>query len=157
MTNRAVRGLELLDANPAISFDDFSAIKHDNAYSPNYRGHAYLSVVANLEAIDDDEAQAIALIREWDLHTDMANRHAALGVCVCSRNGKRSGLVIRSPMPVKHFTNVRHRSVTCLDVWIPSGAPFSGTGAIIEHGLRPAAPTPCAPCTQSNSTMRMTL
>ena len=38
MTNRAVRGLELLDANPAISFDDFNAIKHDNAYSPRYRG-----------------------------------------------------------------------------------------------------------------------
>ena len=82
MTNRAVRGLELLDANPAISFDDFNAIKHDNAYSPRYRGHAYLSLVAKLEAIDDDEAQAIALIREWDLHTDTANRHAALGVCV---------------------------------------------------------------------------
>ena len=82
MTNRAVRGLELLDANPTISFDDFNAIKHDNAYSPRYRGHAYLSLVANLEAIDDDEAQAIALIREWDLHTDTANRHAALGVCV---------------------------------------------------------------------------
>ena len=41
-----------------------------------------MSLVAKLEAIDDDEAQAIALIREWDLHTDTANRHAALGVCV---------------------------------------------------------------------------
>ena len=29
--------------------------------------------------------------------------------------------MIRSPMPVKHFINVRHRSVTCLDVWIPVG------------------------------------
>ncbi len=82
MTNRAVRGLELLDANPAISFDDFSAIKHDNAYSPRYRGHKYLSLIANLEARDDEETQAIELIRKWDLHTDIANRHAALGVCV---------------------------------------------------------------------------
>jgi penicillin amidase/acyl-homoserine-lactone acylase len=82
MTNRAVRGLELLDANPAISFADFSAIKHDNAYSPRYRGHTYLATIAQLEPNDEQETEALSLIREWDLHTDKANRHAALGVCI---------------------------------------------------------------------------
>ena len=82
MTNRAVRGLELLNANTAISFDDFSAIKHDNAYSPRYRGYAYLSSVAELEPDGPEEAQALSLIRDWDLHTDTANRNAALGVCI---------------------------------------------------------------------------
>ena len=82
MTNRAVRGLELLNANTSISFDDFSAIKHDNAYSPRYRGYAYLSSVAELEPNGPEEAQALALIGDWDLHTDTANRNAALGVCI---------------------------------------------------------------------------
>ena len=82
MTNRAVRGLELLNANTSISFDDFSAIKHDNAYSPRYRGYAYLSSVAELEPNGPEEAQALALIGDWDLHTDTANRSAALGVCI---------------------------------------------------------------------------
>ena len=82
MTNRAVRGLELLNANTSISFDDFSAIKHDNAYSPRYRGYAYLSSVAELEPNGPEEAQALSLIRDWDLHTDTANRNAALGVCI---------------------------------------------------------------------------
>ena len=82
MTNRAVRGLELLEANTSISFDDFSAIKHDNAYSPQYRGHAFLASIASLEPRNDDEAQAIELIAEWNLHTDTANRNAALGVCI---------------------------------------------------------------------------
>ena len=82
MTNRAVRGLELLNANTAISFDDFSAIKHDNAYSPRYRGYAYLSSVAELEPNGPEETQALSLIRDWDLHTDTANRNAALGVCI---------------------------------------------------------------------------
>ena len=82
MTNRAERGLELLDANPAISFADFSAIKHDNAYSPRYRGHTYLATIAQLEPNDEQETEALSLIREWDLHTDKANRHAALGVCI---------------------------------------------------------------------------
>ncbi len=82
MTNRAARGLELLNANTSISFDDFSSIKHDNAYSPQYRGYTYLSLVAELEPNGPEEAQALSLIRDWDLHTDTANRNAALGVCI---------------------------------------------------------------------------
>ena len=82
MTNRAVRGLELLNANTSISFDDFSAIKHDNSYSPRYRGYTFLSSVAELAPNGPEEAQALSLIRDWDLHTDTANRNAALGVCI---------------------------------------------------------------------------
>ena len=82
MTNRAVRGLELLEADTAMTMDVFSAIKHDNAYSPHYRGYRYLREVAELTADNDDEAAALRLLRDWDLHTDKRNRHAALGVCI---------------------------------------------------------------------------
>ena len=82
MTNRAVRGLELLNADSAISFDEFSDIKHDNAYSPDYRGYRYLALVADLKPNSPEEAEAIALIGGWNLQTDKQNRHAALGVCI---------------------------------------------------------------------------
>ena len=82
MTNRAVRGLELLEANRAISAADFHDLKHDNAYSPRYRGYRYLESVAALSPENAEEAEAIQLIRDWDLHTDRQNRRAALGVCI---------------------------------------------------------------------------
>jgi penicillin amidase/acyl-homoserine-lactone acylase len=82
MTNRAVRGLELLDENTAITFDAFSEIKHDNAYSPRYRGYQYLSAVMALEPEGPEQTKALTLLGSWDLQTNKDNRQAALGVCV---------------------------------------------------------------------------
>jgi acyl-homoserine-lactone acylase len=82
MTNRAVRGLELLEANKEISAAHFNDMKYDNAYSPHYRGYRYLASVAQLDPNTAEEAIAIQLIKDWDLRTDKANRHAALGVCI---------------------------------------------------------------------------
>ena len=93
MTNRAVRGLELLEADTEISFDDFNAIKHDNAYSTRYRGYDYLTQVTALQGETPAEREALALLREWNLHTDKDNRQAALGVCVLLEewNSERKG------------------------------------------------------------------
>ena len=106
MTNRAVRGLELLDSDSDISFADFSAIKNDNAYSPRYRGHAYLAAIGELEANDEQEAEALSLIRDWDLHTDKTNRHAALGVCILLEEwqAERTG----EPLPDARDTRTLH-------------------------------------------------
>ena len=128
MTNRAVRGLELLDADSAISFADFSAIKHDNAYSPRYRGHAYLAAIAELEANDEQEAEALSLIREWDLHTDKTNRHAALGVCILLEEwqAERTG----EPLPEVRDT-LQHCMESVRDV---SGRLDPEWGTVQQHG-----------------------
>ncbi len=82
MTNRAIRGLELFEAAGQISLDEFSAIKHDHSYSPNYRGIAFLDTVRELETSDETLQSAQTLLTQWNLSTDKNNRGAALGVCV---------------------------------------------------------------------------
>ena len=128
MTNRAVRGLELLNANTAISFDDFSAIKHDNAYSPRYRGYTYLSSVAELEPNGPEEVQALSLIRDWDLHTDTANRNAALGVCILLEEWQAERT--RNPLP-----NARATLHTCMEsVRNVAGRLDPEWGTVQQHG-----------------------
>ena len=128
MTNRAVRGLELLEANTAISMRDFSEIKHDNAYSPRYRGHAFLESIAKLSPENPDEAEALALIRGWDLHTDKDNRHAALGVCILLEEwqAERAGNALPDPRDTLH---------ECMDsVRDVAGQLDPEWGAIQHHG-----------------------
>ena len=128
MTNRAVRGLELLEANTAISMTDFSKIKHDNAYSPRYRGHAFLESIATLAPESPDEAEALTLIRGWDLHTDKDNRHAALGVCILLEEwqAERAGSALPDPRDTLHL---------CMDsVRDVAGRLDPEWGAIQQHG-----------------------
>ncbi len=82
MTNRATRGLELFEAAGQVSFDEFSAIKHDHSYSPNYRGIAFLDTVRRLTTDDVTQRSAQTILTQWDLGTGKDNRGAALGVCV---------------------------------------------------------------------------
>lgn len=128
MTNRAVRGLELLEANTAISMTDFSEIKHDNAYSPRYRGHAFLEAIAALAPENPDETEALALIRGWDLHTDRDNRHAALGVCILLEEwqAERAGSALPDPRDTLH---------ECMDsVRAVAGRLDPEWGVIQQHG-----------------------
>ena len=140
MTNRAVRGLELLEADTAISLGDFSAIKHDNAYSPRYRGYAYLRAIADLEPQSEDESTALTLIANWNLHTDKANQSAALGVCILLTEwqGERTG----EPLP-----EPRDALRECMDsVQSVSGRLDPEWGTVQQHGrgdrLWPAAGGP---------------
>ena len=82
MTNRATRGLELFADFEQISFDEAWELKHDNRYSVNYRGIAFLSEVIALPRSSDTVSRAIEILESWDLGTDKENRGAALGVCV---------------------------------------------------------------------------
>jgi hypothetical protein len=140
MTNRAVRGLELLEADTAISLGDFSAIKHDNAYSPRYRGYTYLRAIADLEPQSEDESTALTLIANWNLHTDKANQSAALGVCILLTEwqGERTG----EPLP-----EPRDALRECMDsVQSVSGRLDPEWGTVQQHGrgdrLWPAAGGP---------------
>ena len=82
MTNRATRGLELFEVFGEISFDEAWQLKHDNSYSINYRGIAFLQQVTSLPKTSDRIAEAIDILSNWDRATDKDNRGAALGVCV---------------------------------------------------------------------------
>ena len=82
MTNRATRGLELFEDFGEISFDEAWQLKHDNSYSINYRGMAFLQQVVSLPKTSDRIAEAIDILSDWDRATDKNNRGAALGVCV---------------------------------------------------------------------------
>ena len=82
MTNRATRGLELFEDFGEISFDEAWQLKHDNSYSINYRGIAFLQQVTRLPKTSDRIAEAIDILSDWDRATDKNNRGAALGVCV---------------------------------------------------------------------------
>ena len=82
MTNRATRGLELFEDFGEISFDEAWQLKHDNSYSINYRGIAFLQQVTRLPKTSDRIAEAIGILSNWDRATDKDNRGAALGVCV---------------------------------------------------------------------------
>ena len=83
VTNRATRGLEMFEAFGSISASELDAIKHDNRYSPDSRAGRWLRRV--IEAVPEDDAalaSARSVLEQWDLATDIANTHAALGTCV---------------------------------------------------------------------------
>jgi penicillin amidase/acyl-homoserine-lactone acylase len=100
ITNRAVRGLELLQAMDQVSAADFIAFKHDKTYSANYRGYRYLAQLFDLANPPAALAPAIALLEGWNRSTDIDNRGAALGVCVLSVEwlAEQAG---RQPPPVE--------------------------------------------------------
>lgn len=80
MTNRAYRLRRLLDETDTISADQFRRIKYDLAYDPDLPGVKALLAFLNsdLPAGNDDISDAFELLRQWDLTTNVDNRHAAL-------------------------------------------------------------------------------
>ena len=85
MSNRALRGLELMRALGPISAEEFSAIKHDKAYSPNSDPARHVQIALTLNYESDARLQsAQRVLAEWDLVTNIDNTNAALGVCLVS-------------------------------------------------------------------------
>ena len=88
MTNRANRGLELLEDMDSISEHQFFELKHDKKYSINSRAYQFLKRAfdadISLSQINNNPiySSAQALIADWDLSTDINSRGAALGTCV---------------------------------------------------------------------------
>ncbi len=85
MTNRAHRGLELLENLVPISPEEFSTIKHDKHYSVRARVYGYLQQAFELQYEPGHYADGVALLKRWDLGTDVANPGAALGVCLVAK------------------------------------------------------------------------
>ena len=108
MTNRAVRGLELLAADEEITREEFEAIKFDVSYAEGSRAVAYVDAVQNETFEAPRYAHAQAVLTAWDRSTTLDNRQAALAVCVLSEEWKAEQG--RRPPP-----EVRGVFTTCVD------------------------------------------
>ena len=66
MTNRAVRGLQLLDEAGTMSAADFRAVKWDKAYARDSRAYRYLDEIQSMQyAAGRQAAAGQKLLAEW--------------------------------------------------------------------------------------------
>jgi len=81
-TNRSLRALALLGADPAISADAFHAIKFDVGYDARSEHVAFLrrAIDAAPSSPTPLEARAIEALRRWDRRANAENASAALAV-----------------------------------------------------------------------------
>ena len=82
MTNRAYRVLELFNAYDVISEETLMDIKFDNQYSLDSRSYKYIETIFNETFKDTDLQEAQAVLKRWNLKTNLDNRSATLGTCV---------------------------------------------------------------------------
>ena len=128
MTNRATRGLELFEEFGQISDEEVWALKHDNDYSPNYRGMAFFKRVTGLSTTTETQAQAIAVLKTWDRSTDKDNRGAALGVCVLAAEWQAESGGNNNPEPADVLDD-------CTDQTLEIGGhPDPKGGEVNRHG-----------------------
>ena len=82
MTNRAYRALELFNAYDVISEEILMDIKFDHQYSIDSRSYKYIETIFKETFNDPDFKEAQAVLKRWDLKTNLDNRSATLGTCV---------------------------------------------------------------------------
>jgi penicillin amidase/acyl-homoserine-lactone acylase len=86
MTNRAYRVLETVGTQKVISARMFNDDKYDLTYSPQSEAANGLKALAALKPDQDaDLAAAQAVLKAWDLKTDVHNRSAALAVLTLTK------------------------------------------------------------------------
>ena len=60
-------------------------IKFDNKYSKQSRSYKYIAKIFEMQFDTEELNFAQAILKEWNLGTDLNNTSAALGVCVLSK------------------------------------------------------------------------
>ncbi len=81
MTNRAYRALELFGGDDSITEEEFYAYKYDLAYSKQSQAADLLKRMLDAPPSDDPVvAEAIAVLRAWDLRTNVENTGTAVAV-----------------------------------------------------------------------------
>lgn len=92
MTNRALRAMELLGADEAITWDEFIAYKYDMKYSKDAHIAELIAQMSNAPAPKDELTRgALAILANWDRSTDPENTGAALGVMMALPNHNYNG------------------------------------------------------------------
>jgi acyl-homoserine-lactone acylase len=80
-TNRSLRALELLEADGAITFDEFRAIKYDVGYHPMSLPARLAGIIAGFAFPDDpDLGRAVEVVRGWEREAGTGDRATALVV-----------------------------------------------------------------------------
>jgi acyl-homoserine-lactone acylase len=86
MTNRGMRALTLLGADPSITEEAFYKYKYDMAYAPESKMAKMVRRILELPEPDNQELKdARKILRAWDLQTNPENHGAALAV-LCYMN-----------------------------------------------------------------------
>lgn len=80
-SNRSLRMTEMTDGVSLIGKAALLALKYDNKYAENsHTAQIVAEVLANDWSAEPALMDAAKLLRSWDMHTDIDNRAAALGV-----------------------------------------------------------------------------
>ena len=90
-TNRALRALSLYGNDESITAEEFIAYKYDNAYDISSDIPAIREVVTSASWETAELITAATHLAEWDLQTDIENRHAALGVILLYKMNELKG------------------------------------------------------------------
>lgn len=82
--NRSRRAMEAYGKDPSISAEEFFAYKHDTTYASEGKVSAERQEFLALRTPGDPLlAQAIEVLRAWDLKMDKENPNAAMGLLTC--------------------------------------------------------------------------
>jgi acyl-homoserine-lactone acylase len=81
MSNRALRALELFEADQSITFDEFKSYKFDKSYSTGSDMAKIVQMLINAPASSDPDVKSgIEILRKWDLQADRQSTGATLGI-----------------------------------------------------------------------------
>lgn len=84
MSNRALRALELLSADPSITEEEFYAYKYDMAYSKDSEITKMWEKLKGAQSGDALTNEALNVVRAWDLNTNSENTSAAITLLTIS-------------------------------------------------------------------------
>jgi len=104
MTNRAVRMIELFDADTSITRDELDAIKMDKGYSRQGWVGAWM---ASLLAVKDPRyADAQALLRSWDWTLDGQGRADSLAALAVAAGARTAYRMQKMPDPAEKLADI---------------------------------------------------
>ena len=103
-TNRSLRMIEMTDGVTSVGKAGLLALKFDNKYAENSRAAEIIAEVLALDWSGDEQmSKAAEHLRSWDMHTDINNRAAALGVLVTLKDITEEFTHIPAPTPEDAF------------------------------------------------------
>ncbi|NNC36990.1 MAG: hypothetical protein EX271_12320 [Acidimicrobiales bacterium] len=103
-TNRSLRLMELTDPAKLIDRDELLRIKFDNAYSAKSQAAEVMqAVLAHDWSAEPDMQKAADHLRAWNMDTESANRHAALGALTAMKAIMEKFTHEKAPEPTDAF------------------------------------------------------
>lgn len=103
-TNRSLRMIEMTDGETHMDKAGLLALKFDNKYAKDSRVAEVIKEVLVFDWSDEPQMlKAAVLLRSWDMHTNVDNRAAALGVLLTLKDITEEFTHIPAPAPETAF------------------------------------------------------